>query len=77
MRKLSERAAERCANAKKPKCRCRCGGALHGKGHHGCTSAEIIGQMEDLDLDVRATEALKKLQESVAIQQDLMAGTGF
>lgn len=30
MKRLSMRAAQRCETAKNPKCRCRCGGALHG-----------------------------------------------
>lgn len=30
MRSLSQRAADRCEGAKHPRCRCRCGGALHG-----------------------------------------------
>ena len=32
MRSLSERQAKQCENAKTPRCRCRCGGAFHGKG---------------------------------------------
>lgn len=30
MKRLSLRAAQRCETAKTPKCKCRCGGALHG-----------------------------------------------
>jgi len=30
MRRLSKRAATRCEEATNPRCRCRCGGALHG-----------------------------------------------
>lgn len=30
MRTLSQRAAAACENATTPRCRCRCGGALHG-----------------------------------------------
>ena len=30
MRALTERAASACENAKHSRCRCRCGGALHG-----------------------------------------------
>jgi hypothetical protein len=77
MRKLSERAADSCANAKKPRCKCRCGGALHGMGHHGRTTEEIIMQLEDFDgLTERAGEALKRLKETVAVQQDLVAHFG-
>ncbi len=32
MNALSERQALACETAKNPRCRCRCGGALHGKG---------------------------------------------
>jgi len=32
LRKLSESQARRCENACTPRCRCRCGGALHGAG---------------------------------------------
>lgn len=32
MRPLTERQANRCENAKHPRCRCRCKGAFHGKG---------------------------------------------
>jgi hypothetical protein len=71
MRRLSERAANSCANAKKPKCRCRCGGALHGKGNHGRSVEEVIAQLESLDLDERGRVALDRLRESVAVQEDL------
>jgi hypothetical protein len=30
MRTLSERQASQCEGARTPRCRCRCGGALHG-----------------------------------------------
>lgn len=30
MNPLSERQAQRCEDAKEPKCKCRCNGALHG-----------------------------------------------
>ena len=30
MKRLSMRAAQRCETAKTPRCKCRCGGALHG-----------------------------------------------
>lgn len=32
MKALSERQAARCEDAKTPRCRCRCGGVLHGCG---------------------------------------------
>lgn len=32
MKSLSFFQANRCEHAKHPKCRCRCGGVLHGKG---------------------------------------------
>jgi hypothetical protein len=32
MKALSCRQADRCENAKGPRCRCRCGGACHGIG---------------------------------------------
>ncbi len=32
MRPLTEKQARSCENAKKKRCRCRCGGALHGAG---------------------------------------------
>lgn len=31
-RPLTQREADRCENARTPVCRCRCGGAFHGKG---------------------------------------------
>ena len=34
MKALSLRAAMRCEEACTPRCRCRCGGALHGKFRH-------------------------------------------
>lgn len=34
MRALSARQAQRCEDAANPRCRCRCGGALHG-AHRG------------------------------------------
>lgn len=33
MRPLSEERASACEQAKTPRCRCRCGGALHGRAH--------------------------------------------
>lgn len=33
MRPLSEERASACENATSPRCRCRCGGALHGRAH--------------------------------------------
>lgn len=35
MRKLSERQARNCEEARMPRCRCRCGGALHGAKRGG------------------------------------------
>lgn len=35
MRALSERQARNCEEARKPVCRCRCGGALHGAKRGG------------------------------------------
>ncbi len=32
-RGLSNRQASACENAKHPRCKCRCGGRLHGAGH--------------------------------------------
>ena len=32
-RALTNAQAARCENAKRPVCRCRCGGRLHGQGH--------------------------------------------
>jgi hypothetical protein len=32
MKRLSMRAAQRCETAKNGRCRCRCGGLLHGAG---------------------------------------------
>lgn len=33
MRKMSQNQADRCEAAKHPRCRCRCGGRLHGISH--------------------------------------------
>lgn len=35
MRRLSERQARNCEEARLPRCRCRCGGALHGARRGG------------------------------------------
>ena len=35
MRALTARQATNCENAKSPRCRCRCGGVLHGKERFG------------------------------------------
>jgi hypothetical protein len=35
MRRLSERQARNCEEARLPRCRCRCGGALHGAKRGG------------------------------------------
>ena len=67
MKKLSRHAAANCEQAKRPRCRCRCGGALHGSSFHGLTDDEIIAQLEELNekglLSLNAWQALKKLQE--------------
>lgn len=76
MRRLSVRAANSCCNAKKPRCKCRCGGALHGKGEHGRSVAEIITQLEEMDLDQRGIDALTRLREVYAVQQALEASAG-
>jgi hypothetical protein len=77
MRRLSERAATACAYAKKPKCRCRCGGALHGKRYHGRTTEEIIGQLaafaDEGQLSERGLEAVQRLRETVKVQEALLS----
>ena len=43
MRQLTERQAQACENAQHPRCRCRCGGALHG--------AARVGNLRELPRD--------------------------
>lgn len=56
MRALSERQAASCENAKHPRCRCRCGGALHGRTRHGQTTAEILVRLREEGADTQARE---------------------
>lgn len=42
MRRLGRGAAKRCEEATEPKCRCRCGGALHG-AKRGSTDSLPLG----------------------------------
>ena len=46
MKRLSLRAAQRCETACTPRCKCRCGGALHGKGR-GADSEFFKGLPKD------------------------------
>jgi hypothetical protein len=76
MRRLSIQAAFSCAYARKPKCKCRCGGVLHGKGNHALTTEDIIGQLEEQDLsgglDGRGKTALARLRETLKVQETLV-----
>jgi hypothetical protein len=72
MRRLSVRASESCANAKKPRCKCRCGGALHGLHYHGRSTEEIIFQLENLTLDERGKLALDRLRLTIQVQEALL-----
>jgi hypothetical protein len=54
-RRLSKAQAAACENAKRPQCVCRCGGALHGAGHHfllGPTRAAL----DELPADLNRTQ---------------------
>lgn len=68
---MSLKAAAACENAKGPRCRCRCGGALHGKGYHTRTTAEIVAQLEEMEAQLtdKARAALARLREAVAVQE--------
>jgi hypothetical protein len=72
MRRLSVRASEACANAKKPRCKCRCGGVLHGLGNHGRSVEEIIEQLESRVLDERGKLALDRLRLTIQVQEALL-----
>lgn len=39
MKTLSERAAKNCEEAREPRCRCRCGGKLHGAKRGGADAS--------------------------------------
>jgi hypothetical protein len=71
MRPLTDRQANACEHAKSKRCRCRCGGALHGSARvgdrsqlpaddpHGPGSGQITLQPDPLDATVAsATKAL-------------------
>jgi len=50
MKRLTEGQARRCENAEHPRCRCRCGGALHGKGRLSADAPrELFEQLPDDD----------------------------
>ena len=61
-RALSKAQAVACENAKHPKCRCRCGGALHGKGHsaYQAQEREILDQGKQI-----TTEQITAIVESL------------
>ena len=50
-RALSQSAAARCEAAKHPRCRCRCGGRLHGIGHANYMAQEraILDEQKTID----------------------------
>lgn len=71
MRPLTDRQANACEHAKSKRCRCRCGGALHGSARvgdrsqlpaddpHGPGSGQITLQPDPLDASIAsATKAL-------------------
>lgn len=47
MRALSARAATRCETAKSKRCRCRCGGLLHGSGRFAETDGALQLPLDD------------------------------
>jgi hypothetical protein len=49
-RALSKAQAAACENAKHPRCKCRCQGALHGKGHinYQAQEREILDQGKEI-----------------------------
>jgi hypothetical protein len=47
VRALSARQATRCENARTKRCRCRCGGLLHGKGRFTDAGAAMLLAADD------------------------------
>lgn len=65
-RRISYYQANRCENAEHPRCRCRCGGALHGRGR---------GDPQDLPYDdPHHAEPKLVLEEVQTVQQLERAG---
>lgn len=60
MRPLNERQARRCEEAHHPRCRCRCGGILHGATRGGVDApADYYEQLGDDDPHRIETEEVK------------------
>jgi hypothetical protein len=61
-RALSRAQAAACENAKHPRCKCRCQGALHGKGHsaYQAQEREILSQGKQI-----TTEQITAIVESL------------
>ena len=66
-RALSNTQAANCENAKHPRCRCRCGGALHGKGHaeYQVQEREILDQQKELSSE-QIPEIIQSLPADLA-----------
>lgn len=79
MKALTERQASACENATRPRCRCRCGGALHGAArgvplhelpkddpHHAVpTPAEL-----QTELELEAADVLERLEGAAPVPPD-------
>lgn len=66
-RALSNAQAAACENAKHPKCRCRCQGTLHGKGHasYQAQERELLDQQKELTSE-QIPEIIKSLPTDLA-----------
>ncbi len=66
-RTLSNAQAARCENATGPRCKCRCGGALHGKGHQSYQTREreILIQGQGI-----TTEQIKAIIEPSPVRSE-------
>jgi len=65
-RALSNAQAAACENAKHPRCTCRCGGALHGKGHavYQAVERDYLAQQKEINRD-QVAALVKKASQPV------------
>lgn len=74
MKALSVRQASNCETAKKPVCRCRCGGALHGIARSKEPDAEFFAALPLDDahhIDDKEQKRERKRQERMRLQASL------
>ena len=69
MRALSWRQADRCETAKGGKCRCRCGGKLHGKKRAPEPDRAFFEQLPEDDAHHIRSAAEKKLRAKIRREQ--------